>query len=127
MAALEGVLAADGAKRPIAAAHSVWEIVNHIAAWNRIVERRLRDETVKVTAEMDWPMVPIASDVTWKRAMDNLRESRAALRKTTEGLTDAQLDELPPGLPDSRYILLHGLVQHDLYHAGQIAVLKKAL
>ena len=36
-------------------------------------------------------------------------------------------DELPPGLPDSRYILLHGVVQHDLYHAGQIAVLKKAL
>ena len=59
--------------------------------------------------------------------MDNLRESRAVLRKTAEGLTDAQLDENPPGLPDSRYILLHGLVQHDLYHAGQIAVLKKAL
>jgi uncharacterized damage-inducible protein DinB len=127
MALLEGVSPADAAKRPVAAAHSIWELMNHIAAWNRIVERRLRDETVKVTPEMDWPMVPIASDVTWKRALDNLRESRAVLRKTVEGLTDAQLDEHPPGLPDSRYILLHGLVQHDLYHAGQIALLRRAL
>ena len=85
MAVLEGVLAADGAKRPIAAAHSVWEIVNHIAAWNRIVERRLRDETVKVTAEMDWPMVPIASDVTWKRRWTTCARAARCCEKPRKG------------------------------------------
>lgn len=127
MALLEGISAEDAAKRPIAQAHSIWELVNHVAAWNRIVERRLRDEIVKVTPEMDWPAAPLASDITWKRALDALKESRAKLRRTVEQLSDAQLDENPPSLPDSRYVLLHGLVQHDLYHAGQIAVLKKAL
>jgi len=127
MALLEGVSAEDAAKRPIAQAHTIWELVNHIRAWNEIVERRLRNEIVKVTPEMDWPPVPLASDVTWKRALDALKESRVKLRRTVEQLQDDQLDEHPPGLPDSRYVLLHGLVQHDLYHAGQIAVLKKAL
>jgi uncharacterized damage-inducible protein DinB len=127
MALVEGVSAEDAAKRPIEQAHSIWELVNHIGAWNRIVERRLRDEVVKVTPEMDWPAVPLASDITWKRALDALKESRAQLRRTVEQLQDAQLDEKPAGLPDSRYVLLHGLVQHDLYHAGQIAMLKKAL
>lgn len=127
MALLEGVSAEDAAKRPVAQAHTIWELVNHIRAWNEIVERRLKNEIVKVTPEMDWPAVLLASDVTWKRALHALKESRAQLRRTVENLDDMQLDENPPGLPDSRYVLLHGLVQHDLYHAGQIAVLKKAL
>ena len=37
-----------------------------------------------------------------------------------------QLDPRPPAITDSRYVLLHGVVQHNLYHAGQIAILKKA-
>ena len=125
MSLLEGVSAEDAAKRPIAQAHSIWELVNHIGAWNKIVERRLRDEIVTVTPEMDWPFVPLASDITWKRALDALKESRAQLRRTVEQMQDEQLDENPSSLPDSRYVILHGLVQHDLYHAGQIALLKK--
>ena len=126
MALLEGVSAETAAKRPIAQAHTIWELVNHIRAWNEIVERRVRNEVVKVTPEMDWPVVPLATEMTWKRALDSLRESRVQLRRTVEELQDAQLDENPPGLPDPRYVLLHGVVQHDLYHAGQIALLKKA-
>ena len=80
MSLLDGVSSADAARRPIGRAHSICELVTHIAAWNRIVERRLRDEVVKVTPEMDWPPTPIASDVTWKRALGALQESRAALR-----------------------------------------------
>jgi uncharacterized damage-inducible protein DinB len=126
-ALLDGVSAEDAAKRPIANVHSIWEIVEHVRAWNAIVLGRLKDETVEVTPEMDWPPLPVVSDMAWKRALEDLRESRAQLRRTVQNLKDAQLDEKPPNLSDSRYVLLHGLVQHDLYHAGQIAVLKKAL
>ena len=48
---------------------------------------------------------------------------RAAVRK----LPEAKLDEIAPGKDHSLYVMLHGAIQHDLYHAGQIAVLKKAL
>jgi uncharacterized damage-inducible protein DinB len=104
---LDGISAEDASKHPVAGAHSIWELVNHIAAWNTIV----------------WE----ASEVTWKRALENFAESRARLRNYVKTVRDDQLDEPIQRENYSRYVLLHGLVQHDLYHAGQIAVLKKAL
>ena len=126
MALLEGVSAEDAARRTVPQAHSIWEIVQHIGAWNAIVRRRLRDEIVKVTPEMDWPALPEVSESAWKRTVAQLKESREELRRAAAELSDTRLDEKPPTLPDSRYVLLHGLIQHDLYHAGQIAILKKA-
>jgi uncharacterized damage-inducible protein DinB len=124
---LEGVPAEDASKHPIKNAHSIWELVHHISAWNTIVHRRIEDHVVEVTPEQDWPRVWEVSDVEWKRAVHNLKESRRGLRESIERLCDDQLEEVAEKSKDSRYILLHGIVQHDLYHAGQIAILKKAL
>jgi uncharacterized damage-inducible protein DinB len=49
------------------------------------------------------------------------------VRQATKKLHDGQLDEKLKAKADSAYVTLHGLIQHDLYHAGQIAILKKAL
>jgi len=127
MQVLEGVPAENASKHSIHGAHSIWELVNHIAAWNTIVGHKLKDEPVEVTAERDWPPVWEADDVAWKRSLESLAESRARLRKLVESFRDERLDEIVGGENYSRYVLLHGLVQHDLYHAGQIAILKKAL
>lgn len=128
MSLLGGVTASDAAKHSVAGAHSIWELVNHIAAWNSIMRRELEGEALEVSAEVDWPPVRDKSDVAWKQSLENLRQSRASLRKTVERLRDDQLDEKPaPRTDNSRYVMLHGLVQHDLYHAGQIAILKRAL
>jgi uncharacterized damage-inducible protein DinB len=124
---IEGVSAENASKHSIHGAHSIWELVNHIAAWNTIVQHELGGEVVEISAERDWPPVWEASDVAWKRSLETLAESRRRLRKAVEALHDDQLDEKPVARSDnSRYLMLHGLVQHDLYHAGQIAVLKKA-
>ena len=124
---LEGLSADDAAKHPVPGAHSIWELVNHMAAWNSIVQRKSQGEVPEVTTEIDWPPVWEASEIAWKRALENLAESRTRLRNYVKTLRDDQLDG--PILREnySRYVLLHGLIQHDLYHAGQIAILKKAL
>jgi uncharacterized damage-inducible protein DinB len=124
---LDGISAEDASKHSVAGAHSIWELVSHIAAWNTIVQQKSKGESNEVTAEMDWPPVWEASEVAWKRSLDNLAESRTRLRNYVKTMRDDQLDE--PVLHEncSQYVLLHGLVQHDLYHAGQIAILKKAL
>lgn len=127
MPMLEGIIAEDASKHPIPLAHSVWEIVNHIGAWNSIVQHKMTGEAIQVTTEMDWPPVWEASDVAWKRSIETLEASRARLRGAVEALHDSRLDQIVPHEKYSYYVLLHGLVQHDLYHAGQIAVLKKAL
>lgn len=124
---LDGVTAQDAAKHPIASAHSIWELVNHLAAWHQIVRRELAGEAIEVTPDMDWPPVWEVSEVSWRRALDLLDESRKRLRADAEKLNEAHLNETPHAQKYSRYVMLHGLVQHDLYHAGQIAVLAKAL
>jgi len=124
---LEGVSAEDSSKHPVSGAHSVWELVNHIAAWNLIVRHRVAGESVEVTPEMDWPPVWEISEVAWTRARDHLKESRDLLRGTIQQLRDEQLNQQVVGEKYSIYVMLHGLVQHDLYHAGQIAILKKGV
>jgi len=127
MSLLEGVSAEGASKHAVRGAHSIWELVHHIGAWNTIVRRRLEGNTAAVTAEQDWPPVRDASETAWKRALEVLSESRAALRTVAENLRDDQLEEKLAGSSVSRYAILHGVIQHDLYHAGQIAILRKAL
>lgn len=124
---LDGVSAEDASKHPVSGAHSVWELVNHIAAWNLIVRHRVAGESVEVTPEMDWPPVWEISEVAWTRALDHVKESRDLLRGTIQQLRDEQLNQQVLGEKYSIYVMLHGLVQHDLYHAGQIAILKKGV
>jgi uncharacterized damage-inducible protein DinB len=124
---LAGVTAAQAAARPVAAAHSIWELVHHITAWESIVLRRIGGEVVKdVRAEVDWPPVMETSDAAWQRTMAALEESDRRLCDAIAQMPDERLREHVPGKQDSFYIELHGIVQHDLYHAGQIALLKKA-
>jgi len=130
MGLLDDLSAEDASKHVVYGAHSIWELVHHMGAWNSIAQHRLQGETVEVTAERDWPPVWEVSEAAWKRALENLAESHARLRSVVAGLRDEQLDlvdQKTSGPDTSRYVVLHGIVQHDLYHAGQIAVLKKAL
>jgi len=124
---LQGTTAQDAAKHGVAGAHSIWELVNHVAAWHQIVRRELAGEAVEVTPDMDWPPVWEATEISWKRTLEHLDESRQRLRADADKLKEAELGETPKGQKYTRYVMLHGLVQHDLYHAGQIAILKKAL
>ncbi len=125
---IDGLHAEDASKHAVEGAHSVWEIVHHITAWNTIVRRELMGEAVSVTHEQDWPPVPEFSEAAWQKAIEDLIEARSQLRAAVGGLRGDQLGEKPSRRTDnSRYVMLHGVVQHDLYHAGQIAVVKKAL
>jgi uncharacterized damage-inducible protein DinB len=124
---LNGISSEDASKHPVAGAHSIWELVNHIAAWNTIVQQKSKGEPVNVTIELDWPPVWEVSEVAWKRSLENLGDNRTRLRNYLKTVRDDQLDEKVQRENYSQYVLLHGSVQHDLYHAGQIAVLKKAL
>jgi uncharacterized damage-inducible protein DinB len=130
MSLLEDIPAEDASKHSVRGAHSIWELVHHVAAWNAIVKRRLEGETVEITTAIDWPPVWEVTEIAWKRALENLSESYSRLRKLVETLHVHDLDKLQPstaGPGVSMYVVLHGMVQHNLYHAGQIAILKKAL
>ncbi len=115
------------ARRPIPQAHTIWELVLHIAVWESVVRRRLAGEVVQPSPEQDWPPVLDTSEAAWKNTLAELERGHRQLRQSIAALNDDRLKDRVPGKDDSVYVLLHGLIQHDLYHAGQIALLKKAL
>jgi uncharacterized damage-inducible protein DinB len=127
MQLLKGVSATQAAAHPIPNAHSIAEIVAHAAAWLEIVRRRVEGTAPKrISPRMNWPAVGSGAE-EWRATMERLRRAAADLRATIESLEDAGLDRTLPGVNDtwSTFASLHGVVQHTLYHAGQIALLKK--
>ncbi|HKR60750.1 MAG TPA: DinB family protein [Pyrinomonadaceae bacterium] len=126
MEILENVTASQAAERPIVGAHSIWELVLHIRAWEDACRRRLEGDRAELSDEEDWQPINDTSEAAWKNTLKSLKESHQRLGDAIAALDSARLDEpIIEGMP-SIYITLHGVVQHDLYHAGQIAILKKA-
>ncbi|MGH9661722.1 MAG: DinB family protein [Bryobacteraceae bacterium] len=122
---LDGVSAEQAAARPIDNAHSIWELVLHIDAWRGAAARGLDGSPVDLTSAEDWPAVAAASEEDWRRAIETLERNTAAMCDRVAGLEDSDLERQLPPRNYTVYFLLHGLVQHNLYHAGQIALLKK--
>jgi uncharacterized damage-inducible protein DinB len=131
---LEGIDAPRASARPIAGAHSIWELVLHVTAWKNEVRRRLTGAPAGMPQEGDWSEVGEASAERWKTACDRLHAAHRDLLSAVANLPEAQLytatndtrdRELGEGV--SYYVLLHGAVQHDVYHSGQMALLKIAL
>ena len=125
---LIGDVNADQANaKPVAGAHSIWELVLHIITWNDIVRERIGSrEPVGVTPERDWPKVLDPSPDAWRDTVELLKESKRLLADEVRALPDARLDEQVPGRDYSVAAMLRGVVEHDTYHGGQIAILKKA-
>jgi len=125
---LEGVTAAQAAARPIAGAHSIWELVLHIAAWDGAVRRHMTGVGVKVSAKKNFPPVTDTSEAAWAKALEHVRQVHEELIDTVEKFPEKSLSKPVPGKKGAHYnfyYMLHGVVQHELYHAGQIALLKK--
>jgi uncharacterized damage-inducible protein DinB len=119
--------AASAAAHPITGAHSIWELVLHIAVWDRAVANRLGGARSPVTDEENFPIVADASEASWQRAVETLKENHRRLIEAVESVDESRLDAPIGEGKSSAYVQLHGAVQHELYHAGQIALLKKVV
>jgi uncharacterized damage-inducible protein DinB len=125
---LDGVTAEAASQHPIQGAHSIWELVLHLASAYRLVLRRLQGGGAQLTAEEDWPPVPPPTAAGWQDAIRDLHELNLQARRAVRDFDPARLDEpLVAEPPYTAYTQFIGLTQHDLYHAGQIAVLKRAM
>jgi uncharacterized damage-inducible protein DinB len=122
---LADVSASVAHARPIAGAHSIAEIVLHIAFWKDAAVRQLAGEKIRPSDPGQWPASG-GDEASWQAALELLGVRHKALADAVARLDDGRLTD-SVGLRDfDVYVLLHGVIQHDLYHAGQIALLKKA-
>jgi uncharacterized damage-inducible protein DinB len=120
---LAGIDEESAARRPIPNAHTIWELVLHITAWIRIGRERLSATQIRDhTDEENWPRM----SGSWQDALAMLDREERELESAILSFPAERLDEPAPATdPQTFYILLHGVVQHIAYHAGQIAILKK--
>ena len=126
MEILDDVDAKTAAARPIGKAHCIWELVIHLAGWEQVVSRRLQGQVATLTDEQNFGHVETASDKAWQDTLATLQKNHAELMKLVSELPESRLSEKVPGKDYDVRFMLYGAIQHAAYHAGQIAILKRA-
>lgn len=131
---LEGLDADAAARRILPRAHTIWEIVLHVASWQREVARRLREGVAREPTAGDWPPAPAPTPSAWEEARAELEASHADVLAALRGLPATRLGETvgeerdrPLGSGVSYYVMVHGLVQHTIAHTAQISLLRRGL
>ena len=126
---LADVNAKTAGARPIKDAHSIWAILLHIAAGDDVVTRRAGGTAVTLADAQNFPAVTDSSEAAWNQAIETTKKTHHELIRTVAAFPDSRLAEQVPGKTQNYYnfyYMFSGIVQHELYHAGQIALLKKA-
>ncbi len=120
---LDGVTESHAKAKPIRDGHSILELTVHIGTWIDVVARRAAGNIVDSNSVTDWSD---ATKISWTKAVDDLERAESRLSDAVARLSSEDLDKPVPGLKHSFYSEILGILQHNVYHAGQIAILKKA-
>jgi hypothetical protein len=121
------VTAAEAAWRPADGRHCIWEIVLHAAYWKYAVRRRLSGEKRGSfpLKGSNWFTPADTSEAAWKDAVELLVDSHKSLRRVVAELDPRELRKTPPGSKETNLYVITGIAAHDVYHAGQIQILKR--
>ncbi len=119
---LDGLTDAQARAHPIPNVHSIIELVAHMSVWMDVVSYRLTGNPKELSSEEDWRDV---TQLPWAAAVEELEHSESGLSDAVARLTVGDLDKIVAGKDYTVYVMIHGVIQHNLYHSGQISILKK--
>ncbi len=127
---LKGMKAEEAAWRPAPDRHNIWETVVHAAYWKYIVRRRLLAEAkgtfpLKGSNWFKRPAPETFTEAAWKADVALLVQMHKTLRQAVERFTPEEIHHTPGDSKVSNFDLIAGIASHDLYHAGQIQLLKR--
>lgn len=108
--------------------HSILELVHHTAVWREFAIEMLSGNTnfrIEVNSSDDWRVIEYSTPENWVNARKRLDDSQQKLLEILREFPDERLAETVPGRSFSFDFLLHGVVQHDVYHLGQITLLRR--
>jgi uncharacterized damage-inducible protein DinB len=119
---LDDLTEAQARAHPLPDAHSVIELAAHMSLWLDTVAYRLSGKPKEPTPEEDWRD---GEQLSWAGMVEELENAHSHLSDAIARLTVDDLDKTVAGRDYTTYVMLHGVIQHNLYHAGQIGLLKK--
>jgi uncharacterized damage-inducible protein DinB len=125
---LADVTPAQAASRPVPGVHSIWELVLHLTSDYTLVLRRLAGDGRGLLPDEGWPPCPAPTKENWQAALEQLKQLSRQLRQAVRDFPTDRLDDLLfPESPWTAYMQFLGVAQHNAYHAGQIALLKRVI
>lgn len=127
---LRGLTPTEAQWRPGPQRHNIWELTLHAAYWKYAVRRRLAGEAVNSFERKpsNWPQVPEPADGSaWKRDVAFLEGEHRKLRDIIGELSPAALEFRSPRGAWTYAEEIHGIAAHDLYHTGQIQLIKRLM
>ena len=107
--------------------NTIWEIVNHLIQWRRNILQRVQGETVTTPDHNYFVPVLDPSEAAWEQSLQNLAKSQESWNTFFEDFDEANLAKIYVHNNHTYYEHIHGIIQHDVYHLGQIVILKKLL
>ena len=118
--------------RPMPDSHSIIEYVHHIICWREVLIMRLEGDfetKIAINSERDWKTYPYAypDHKTWNAVLHKLDKSQNRLIDLLKNTDDDFLDKEKNKKKYDFETLLSGVIQHDIYHLGQIALVKSQL
>jgi hypothetical protein len=128
--ALRGLTPEEALWRPAPGRHNIWELTLHAAYWKYAVRRRLGGDAIGSFERKpsNWPDIPDPADArAWKRDVAFLESEHRKLRETVSGLTPSDLTRRSPRGVWNYGEEIHGIAAHDLYHTGQIQLIKRLM
>jgi hypothetical protein len=127
---IRGVTPKQAAWRPAAHRHNIWELVVHAAYWKYAAWRRLTgSKRGSFPLEgSNWMSRPHdATAKAWKADIQLLADAHRKLREAVAALRSTDLARKPKGSKVTTLALVTGVAAHDLYHAGQIQLIKRLM
>ncbi len=123
--ALRGVSYKEALWRPSPKHHNIWELTIHAAYWKYVVRRKITGEARGSFAleGSNWLALPkTPSAKAWHEAIGLLENEHKMLRYTIASMPSAEIEHI-----DAKNGMICGIASHDLYHAGQIQLLKRLI
>ena len=117
-------ITAEQAFQPSEHIHRICELVQHIIAWRVFAIHRLEgDSSYEVSQSENWKTFKNHNKTTWEEILVDLAKSQKKIISALEKISDERLHDEVEGKAYDYYTLVHGVIQHDLYHLGEIALL----
>jgi hypothetical protein len=127
---IRGLTARQAIWRPSARRHNIWEIVLHCAYWKYVVRRRILGEkrgSFPLKGSNWFRRSGNLSEQQWRKDVQLLEECHRSLCAGVATLSEKDMKHVPKGSKVDNTMILTGIASHDVYHAGQIQVLKRLM
>jgi uncharacterized damage-inducible protein DinB len=121
------IISAEKAAKKPGDGNSIWEITNHLISWRENVLKRITGTTMVTPSHNYFVAVKDTSEAAWKQTLQNLEASQQAWESFLSNMKDAELSGIYPPNGHTHYEHIHGIIQHDAYHLGQIVLTAKHL